>query len=183
MQEAFPAELGDVTLEQFHRAVNRAQRTFIRVDADETSYGLHIILRYELERALVSGQIAVRALPDAWRTRFEELLGLPVPSDRLGVLQDSHWSAGSFGYFPTYLLGTVLSVQVAETAREAIPDLDAQWERGEFAPLHEWLRENLYALGSKFTPTHTIERVVGGPIDPQPYLAYLRDKLETLAAV
>ena len=183
VQEAFPDVLGAVTLERFHRAVNRAQRTLIRVDADETSYGLHIILRYELERALVSGQIAVRDLPDAWNTRFEELLGLPVPSDRLGVLQDSHWSGGSFGYFPTYLLGTVLSVQVAETAREAIPDLDAQWERGEFAPLHHWLRENLYALGSKFTPTDTIERVVGGPIDPQPYLAYLRDKLETLAAV
>ena len=111
-----------------------------------------------------------------------ELLGLEVPNDTLGVLQDSHWSGGAFGYFPTYLLGSVLSVQIAETAREAIPDLDEQWERGEFAPLHGWLRDNLYSLGSRFTPADTIERVVGGPIDPQPYLRYLGGKLDSLAA-
>jgi carboxypeptidase Taq len=182
VQETFPAQLGDVTLERFHRAINRAQRTLVRVDADETSYGLHIILRTELERALVSGDLAVRDLPEAWNSRFEELLGLQVPNDRLGVLQDSHWSGGSFGYFPTYLLGSVLSVQIAEAAREAIPDLDEQWERGEFAPLHAWLRESLYVLGSKFTPPDTIKRVVGGPIDPQPYLAYLESELTALQA-
>jgi carboxypeptidase Taq len=181
VQEAFPDRLADVSLEQFHGAVNRAQRTFVRVDADETSYGLHVILRYELEQALVSGKLAAADLPDAWNTRFEELLGLEVPDDRLGVLQDSHWSGGAFGYFPTYLLGSVLSVQIAEKAREAIPDLDDLFERGEFAPLHEWLRENLYSLGSKLTPADTIERVAGGPIDPEPYLRYLRDKLEALA--
>jgi len=183
VQETFPERLADVPLERFHRAVNRAQRTFIRVDADETSYGLHIILRYELERALVSGELSAKDLPEAWNARFEELLGLAVPDDRRGVLQDSHWSGGAFGYFPTYLLGSVLSVQIAERAREAIPELDEQWERGEFAPLHEWLRENLYALGSKLTPADTAERVAGGPVDPEPYLAYLRDKLSSLAAV
>ena len=104
-----------------------------------------------------------------------------MPNDRLGVLQDSHWAGGSFGYFPTYLLGSVLSVQIWEKAREALPDVDEQIERGEFAELHDWLRENLYALGRKFTPAETIERVVGGPIDPEPYLAYLRGKLETRA--
>jgi carboxypeptidase Taq len=182
VQQTFPAQLADVPLERFHRTVNRAQRTFVRVDADETSYGLHIILRTELERELVSGDLAAKDLPDAWNARFEELLGIPVPNDRLGVLQDSHWSGGSFGYFPTYLLGSVLSVQVAEKAREAIPGLDEQWERGEFAPLHEWLRENLYSLGSKFAPSATIERVVGGPIDPEPYLAYLESKLTALQA-
>jgi len=182
LQETFPGPLGSVPLEGFHRAVNRVRRTFIRVDADETSYGLHIILRTELERALVSGDLAVKDLPDAWNSRFEQLLGLPVPDDRLGVLQDSHWSGGSFGYFPTYLLGSVLSVQVAEKARDAIPDLDEQWERGEFAPLHEWLRENLYSLGSKLAPSDTIIRVAGGPIDPEPYLAYLREKLTALQA-
>jgi carboxypeptidase Taq len=182
VQETFPDRLGDVSLEQFHRAVNRAQRTLVRVDADETTYGLHIILRFELEQALVSGELAAKDLPEAWNARFQELMGLEVPNDRLGVLQDSHWSGGAFGYFPTYLLGSVLSVQIGDKAREAIPGLHEQFERGEFSELHAWLRENLYALGSKFTPTETIERVAGGPIDPGPYLRYLRDKLGTLAA-
>jgi carboxypeptidase Taq len=182
VQETFPDVLGPVTLERFHRAVNRAQRSFIRVDADETSYGLHVILRFELEQELLSGRLAVSELPEAWNARFEELIGLPVPDDRRGVLQDSHWSTGYFGYFPTYLLGSVLSVQIWEKAREALPSVDEQIERGELAELHDWLRENLYALGRKFTPAETIERVAGGPIDPQPYLRYLRDKLGTLAA-
>lgn len=177
VQETFPDRLGDVPVEDFHRAVNRARRTFVRVDADETSYGLHVILRFELEQELISGRLAVKDLPEAWNTRFEELVGLAVPSDALGVLQDAHWSQGSLGYFPTYLLGSVLSVQIWEKASAAIPDVDEQIERGEFADLHTWLRENLYSLGRKLTPAETIERVVGGRIDPQPYLAYLRNKL------
>ena len=145
------------------------------------SYGLHVILRFELEQRLLSGELEVKDLPDAWNTRFEELVGVPVPSDALGVLQDAHWSGGGFGYFPTYLLGTVLSVQIWEKAREALPDVEEQIGRGEFQPLHEWLRENIYALGRKLTPAETVEHVVGGPIDPQPYLAYLHDKLEAPA--
>jgi carboxypeptidase Taq len=182
VQESFPDVLGDVSLERFHRAVNRAQRGFIRVDADETSYGLHVILRFELEQRLISEELAVADLPEAWNARFQELMGLEVPNDRLGVLQDAHWSGGSFGYFPTYLLGSVLSVQIWEKAREAVPDVEEQMERGEFGELHAWLRDNLYALGRKLTPAETIERVVGGPIDPEPYLDYLRGKLSTLAA-
>ena len=182
VQEAFPEQLADVSLERFHRAVNRAQRGFVRVDADETTYGLHIILRFELEQELISERLAVQDLPEAWNARFLELMGLEVPSDRLGVLQDSHWAGGSFGYFPTYLLGSVLSVQIWERAREALPDLDDQLERGDFTELGGWLRENIYRHGRKFTPTETIERVVGGPIEPEPYLAYLRDKLSAVAA-
>jgi len=181
VQETFPDQLRGVPLERFHRAVNRARRSFIRVDADETSYGLHVILRFELEQELISGRLAVKDLPDAWNTRFEELIGLEVPNDRLGVLQDAHWSGGGFGYFPTYLIGSVLSVQIWEKARAAIPELEEQIERGEFSVLHEWLRENLYSLGRKFTPAETVERVVGGPIDHAPYLGYLRAKLDTLA--
>jgi carboxypeptidase Taq len=162
--------------------VNRVRRSLIRGDSDEVTYGLHIILRFELEQELVSGRLAVRDLPDAWNARFEELVGLEVPNDRLGCLQDVHWSGGGFGYFPTYQLGNVLSVQIAEKAREAIPDLDEHFERGDFSALHEWLRENLYVHGRKFTPAETIERVTGGPIDPQPYLRYLRDKLGAAAA-
>jgi carboxypeptidase Taq len=182
VQESFPEQLGDVSLERFHRAVNRAQRGLIRVDADETSYGLHVILRFELEQQLISEQLPVKDLPEAWNARFRELMGLEVPNDRLGVLQDAHWSGGSFGYFPTYLLGSVLSVQIWEKAREAVPDVEEQMERGEFGELHAWLRDNLYVLGRKLTPAETIERVAGGPIDPEPYLAYLRGKLSTLAA-
>ena len=182
VQEVFPEQLSEVSLETFHGAVNRARRSFVRVDADETTYGLHILLRFELEQELLAGRLAVRDLPEAWNARFEELLGLSVPDDRLGVLQDSHWANGGFGYFPTYLLGTVLSVQIWEKAKEALPDVEEQIGRGEFGDLHGWLRESLYVLGSKFPPAETIERVVGGPIDPQPYLRYLREKLGALAA-
>src|SRR5262245_2624595 len=176
VQGAFPGPLGAVSLEEFHRTINRVRRSFVRVDADETSYGLHVILRFELEQELLTGRLAVKDLPDAWNARFEELLGLTVPNDALGVLQDAHWSGGGFGYFPTYLLGTVLSVQVWEKVRESIPTLDEQIGRGDFSELHEWLRETIYALGRKLTPAETVRRAVGGPIDPQPYLAYLREK-------
>jgi len=182
VQQTFGDQVGEVPLERFHASVNRARRSLIRVDADETTYGLHILLRFDLELELVSGRLAVQDLPEAWNARFEELMGIPVPDDRRGVLQDSHWAAGSFGYFPTYLLGSVLSVQIWDKALEAIPDVEAQIERGEFSELHGWLRDNLYVLGRKLTPVETIERVVGGPIDPQPYLHYLRDKLGTLTA-
>ena len=180
VQAAFPDRLGTVPVERFHAAVNRARRTFVRFDADETSYGLHIILRFEIERQLVTGQLAVSDLPDAWNARMKELLGIDVPDDRRGVLQDTHWAVGLFGYFPTYLLGSVLAVQISERARAALTDLDGQIEGGNFAELHGWLRENLYSLGSMFTPQDTIQRVAGGPIDPQPYLGYLREKLESL---
>jgi len=177
LEESFPGPLGAVPLEDFHRAVNRVRRTFIRVDADEMSYGLHIILRFELEQELITGRLAVKDLPDAWNTRFEELMGIPVPDDAHGVLQDAHWSGGGFGYFPTYLLGTVLSVQIWDRLRMEIPTIDDQIERGDFDELHMWLRETIYSLGRKLTPAETVERAVGGPIDPEPYLAYLRGKL------
>ena len=182
VQESFPGVLGNVPLERFHRAVNRVRRSFIRVDADETTYGLHVMLRFDLEQELLAGRIAVADLPDAWNARFSELFGLEVPNDRMGVLQDVHWAGGGFGYFPTYLLGTLLSVQMWEKVRAAVPDVDEQMERGDFAQAHEWLRENLYSLGRKLTPAETIERVVGGPITHEPYVRYLREKLEAPAA-
>ncbi len=182
VRDTFPGVLGNIPLEAFHRAVNRTRRTLVRVDADETTYGLHIILRFELEQELLSGDLAVADLPEAWNTLTAELLGLEVPNDALGVLQDVHWSDGSFGYFPTYQLGNVVSVQIWEKAAEALPDVEEQIEQGDFSHLHAWLRENLYSLGRKFTPAETIERVVGRPIDPEPYLRYLRDKLGTLSA-
>ena len=179
VRETFPERLGAVSVEEFHRAVNRVRRSFVRVDSDETSYGLHLILRFELEQELIEGRLAVADLPDAWNTRFEELMGVRPPDDAHGVLQDSHWAGSSFGYFPTYLLGSVLSVQIWEQARAAIPDLEEQIGRGEFVELHAWLRHNVYRWGRKLMPAELIQRVVGGPIDPQPYLAYLREKAAT----
>jgi carboxypeptidase Taq len=180
-QQAFPGVLGDVELERFLRAINRVRPSFIRVDADETTYGMHIILRFELERELLSGSLSLDDLPDAWNTRYAEYLGVDVPEDRVGVLQDIHWSGGMVGYFPSYQLGNVISVQIWEKLRAALPELDEQLERGEFGPLREWLRDTVYRHGRKFTTTELLERVVGGGIDPEPYLAYLRGKLGTLA--
>jgi carboxypeptidase Taq len=180
-QKAFPKVLGGVELERFHRAINRVRPSFIRVDADETTYGLHIILRFELERQLLAGTLSLDDLPEAWNAKMSEYLGLDVPEDRVGVLQDIHWSGGMVGYFPSYQLGNVISVQIWEKLREALPDLYDQLERGEFGELRDWLGENIYRHGRKFTTTELLERIVGGGIDPEPYLAYLREKLSTLA--
>jgi carboxypeptidase Taq len=182
VQKAFPTTLGDVDVERFHAAVNRVKPSFIRVDADQATYGMHIILRFELEQELLSGTLDPKDLPDAWNDGFERYFGLEVPDDRLGVLQDVHWSGGSFGYFPTYQLGNVMSVQIWEAAVASMPELDAQIERGEFHELGAWLRENLYRHGRKFTPQETLKRVAGGPIDPEPYIRYLESKFGTAAA-
>jgi carboxypeptidase Taq len=183
LQESFPEQLGGVDLDAFLAAVNRAEPGFIRVEADETTYSLHIILRFELERRLVEGTLEPRDLPDAWNQGMLDLLGLEVPSDALGVLQDVHWSGGGFGYFPTYALGNVISLQIWGAVGEALPDLDAQLEEGDVQALSAWLTDNLYSLGRKLKPKETIERLTGSAtVDPQPYLAYLRDKLAALPA-
>jgi carboxypeptidase Taq len=183
LQETFPEQLGGVGLEDFVAAVNRAEPGLIRVDADETTYSLHIILRFELERQLVEGRLAPKDVPEAWREGMRELLGVEVPNDADGALQDVHWSSGGIGYFPTYALGNVISLQIWSVVREAIPDLDEHLEAGELGELSTWLQENLYSLGRKLTPKETIERLTGTPrIDPEPYLAYLRDKQAALPA-
>jgi carboxypeptidase Taq len=181
LQEHFPS-LGEVELETFVRAINRAEPGLIRVDADETTYSLHIILRFELEQELVEGTVALEDLPEIWNARMKEFLGIDVPDDAHGVLQDVHWSGGGIGYFPTYALGNVISLQIWDVVRGALPDLDDQLAAGDLLPLSDWLRDNLYALGRKLTPKETIERLTGSPvIDPSPYLAYLGDKVAALA--
>ncbi len=182
LQETFPA-LGAVELDDFVRAVNRAEPGLIRVDADETTYSLHIILRFELEQELIEGTVALEDLPEVWNARMQEFLGIDVPNDADGVLQDVHWSGGGLGYFPTYALGNVISLQLWDVVRRALPDLDEQLAAGDAMPLSDWLRDNLYSLGRKLTPKETIERLTGSPeIDPEPYLAYLRDKQAALVA-
>ncbi len=181
LRELFPGQLGAVELDAFWRAINRAEPGLIRVDADETTYSLHIILRFELEQELVAGTLAPEDLPEAWNERMREFLGVEVPGDADGVLQDVHWSAGGIGYFPTYALGNVISLQIWEHVRRELPDLDAQLEAGELRGLGEWLRERIYRHGRKFTPKETLERAIGTQeLDPQPYLAYLRAKTESL---
>jgi carboxypeptidase Taq len=174
--EAFPEALQGVGLDQFHRAINLVRPSLIRVEADEVTYNLHVILRFELEQEIFEERLELRDLPDAWNARMHEYLGVEVPSDADGVLQDIHWSSGIFGYFPTYSLGNVMSVQIFEAAAAAMPDLEEQIEGGQFGALREWLRDRLHRFGRKFTPKETLERAAGAEIDPEPYLRYLERK-------
>jgi carboxypeptidase Taq len=144
------------------------------------TYNLHIIMRFELERELLEGRLSVADLPAAWSARMQDYLGVQPEDHARGVLQDMHWGAGLIGYFPTYSLGNVLSVQIWERARADLGDLDAQMERGEFGPLRDWLREHVYRHGRKLTPEELIQRVTGGPIDAGPYVRYLQEKISTL---
>ena len=176
LQGVFSAQLGSVDEASFVSAANAIRPGAIRGDADEVSYGLHIILRFELEQELFAGTLAVRDLPEVWNARMKEYLGVDVPDDAHGVLQDMHWSIGLFGYFPTYQLGNVISVQIWERAQTDLGDLEADFERGEFSRLREWLREHLYRHGSRYPPRELLQRVTGSDLDPGPYLAYLRAK-------
>ncbi len=176
LQETFPGELGSVDEETWFRAINDVRPGLIRIEADEASYNLHIILRFELEQQIMGG-LDLRELPNAWNDAMTHYLGIDVPDDARGVLQDVHWSRGGFGYFPTYSLGNVISVQIWERLRADVDDVDDQISRGEFGAVREWLREHLHRLGRKYLPAETLERVVGGSIDPEPYLRYLQGKL------
>ena len=177
LQETFSDQLGSVDEEAFYRAVNKVHPSLIRIDADEVTYNMHIILRFELEQELIEDRLALKDLPAAWNARMDEYLGVEVPDDAHGVLQDMHWAGASMGYFPTYALGNVISVQIWERAKENLGDLDERFERGEFDELREWLLEHLYRMGRRFTPQETIERVTGSRIDAKPYVRYLREKL------
>ena len=170
LQEAF-STLKAVELEDFVRAINRAEPGLIRVDADETTYSLHIILRFELEQEMLEGTVALVDLPEIWDTRMKEFLGVDVPHVGDGVLQDVHWSGGGIGDFPSDALGNVISLQLWSVVRSALPDLDAQLAAGDVSQLSAWLRDNLYSLGRKLTPKETLERLTGSPeLDPGPYL-------------
>lgn len=177
LQRLFP-QLAAVGLDEFLRGANRVAPGLIRVDADEVTYSLHIILRFELEQQLVDGTLALEDLPEAWNARMADFLGVEVPDDARGVLQDVHWSRAAYGYFPTYALGNAISVQIWRHVQADLLDLDAQIAAGEFGELYGWLRERLYRHGRKFTPLETLDRAIGETrIDPQPYLAYLRTKV------
>ena len=176
LQERFPAQLGGVTLDAFYRAINRVERSLIRVEADEATYNLHVMLRVELEIALIEGRIEVRDLEEAWNSRMRDYLGVSPSTAATGILQDIHWSAGLLGYFATYTLGNVIAAQLAQTFRAQHASFDADMQRGDFSALLQWLRTNLHQHGRKFEPNELVQRITGGGIDPAPYLGYLEDK-------
>jgi carboxypeptidase Taq len=182
LQELYPDAFKGYDIDRWYAEVNTVEPSLIRVESDEVTYNFHIILRFELEQELIAGSFPLEQLPEEWNRRIWDYLGIEVPDDRRGVLQDVHWSGGSLGYFSTYALGNLISAQIWEKVLADIPDLYAGFEQGEFAPLREWLREHLHHYGRKFTPGETLERVVGTrEIDPEPYVRYLRAKFAEIS--
>lgn len=183
-RDLFPEQLKDVTEDEMYRAVNTVQRSLIRTDADELTYNLHVITRYELERQMLDGKLAVRDLADAWNAAYQQNLGLHAPSDVDGVLQDVHWYGGGIGgAFQGYTLGNVLSAQFYAAAEAANPGLDADIARKDFKRLHGWLRQHVYAPGGLYTPNELVERATGQALTVEPYLKYLRTKYGELYGV
>jgi carboxypeptidase Taq len=180
LRDRFPLSLRDIELDDFIRAINVVRPTLIRVEADEVTYSLHVILRFELELGLIDGTLDAADLPAAWAAKMKQFLGVDVPDDLHGVLQDIHWSEGIIGYFPTYAIGNVLAAQLWKVARAEMAQLDDEIARGELGTLRVWLRERIHRHGRLYTPPELIERAVGGPLDPAPMLEHLRTKYGAL---
>jgi len=176
LQEVFPEATAGVSLDDFVRQINTAKRSLVRVEADELSYNLHLGVRFELERAMMNGDLAAKDLPEAWNAGFDKWFGITPPSDKFGVLQDVHWSSGSFGYFPTYTLGNVYAAQFAEVARLDLPNWDDLLRAGEYAPILAWFDEHVYRHGDAFTGREFVQRITGGPVDVAPLVRYLEDR-------
>ncbi len=176
LKKTFPSQLDGVSLKSFYKAINKVEPSFIRVNADEATYNLHIMLRLELEIGMVAGKIAVKDLPEIWNTNMREYLGITPPNDAKGVLQDIHWSGGAIGYFSTYALGNLISAQLWEKINRDIPDLNDQIRKGNFAELLAWLRKNIHQYGQKYEPQQLVEKVTGSKITPAPYVRYLTKK-------
>lgn len=180
LRALFPAQTAAVTSEELYLSINAVQPTLIRVDADEVTYNLHIILRFELEQRLFSGALAVRDLPAAWAEASRELIGLTPGNDREGVLQDVHWSDGAFGYFPSYCLGNMMAAQLWARVRELHPDIEEDFARGDFSRLLGWLRESVHAQGRRYGLLELVRRVTGEELSPRHLLLYLQERYGTL---
>jgi carboxypeptidase Taq len=176
LQHYFPETLADVSLDQFYRAINKVEPSFIRVEADEVTYNMHIILRFELELALITGELAVDELPGAWRSLSEQLLGIRPEKDSEGVLQDIHWSMGGVGYFPTYALGNLYSAQFYSAIREQLDDYEEIISSGDLQKVLFWLREKIHRHGRVYTAEKLCEQVTGEPLDPGYFVRYIKDK-------
>lgn len=173
----------EFSAESLYRDANLVQPSLIRVEADELTYNLHILIRFEIEQALMSGELAVVDAPEAWNQRYLHYLGIEPPSAKDGILQDVHWSAGLIGYFPTYSLGNLYAAQLMEAATSQLGDLPSQFARGEFAPLLEWLQSNVHSYGFCLHPATLIEQASGSPLSAQPLVQYLRAKLEPIYGI
>ncbi|MGI8729941.1 MAG: carboxypeptidase M32, partial [Solirubrobacteraceae bacterium] len=180
LREHLPEALADIDLAAFMRAINVVRPTLIRVEADELTYCLHVILRFELELALIDGTLDTADLPGAWAQKYERMLGVEVPDDKRGVLQDIHWSEGIIGYFPTYAIGNVLAAQLWNALRADLPGLDDDLRAGEYGELRAWLVDKVHRHGRRLTPGELILQAVGGPLDPEPMLAQLGAKYRSL---
>lgn len=176
LQAAFPESLGNSNAGAYYEAVNVVRPSYIRVEADEVTYNLHVALRFELECALLSGELSVKDVPSAWNARMEKFLGITPPNDSLGVLQDVHWSIGLIGYFPTYSIGNIVSAQLWNAASREIPELYSLVETGQFSPLLHWLNANVHAYGCKFLPSEIVQKATGEPLNPAYYVNYLNAK-------
>lgn len=176
LQKTFPDTLKGVSVDSFYKAINKAQPSFIRVEADEVHYNLHIMVRFEIEQAVMNGELAIKDLPQAWNAKFEDYLGIVPPNDAEGVLQDVHWSSGLIGYFPTYSLGNFLSVQLYDKAVEAHPQIPDEIANGKFDTLLNWMRVNIHQHGSKFTPSELVKEVTGTEMQVAPFMRYLTEK-------
>lgn len=177
LQQAFPEQLNQVKLGDFYKAINKVSRSLIRTDADEVTYNLHVMIRFDLELQMLEGKLKIEDLPEAWHARYESDLGLRAPSDVDGVLQDVHWYAGTIGgSFQGYTLGNIVSALFYNAALEAKPEIPKEIRQGNFGTLHSWLKEAIYQHGAKFTANELIERVSGGPLRIEPYIAYLKGK-------
>jgi len=181
LKACFPNELAQVSLDQFVLAVNHVEPSLVRVEADEMTYDLHIILRFEIERDLFAGNLSVSDLPAAWNKKMEEYLGITPPNDgKEGVMQDVHWSGGSFGYFPSYSLGNMAAGQFWYAMRAKMPDMDKQMEKGNFADLLHWLRENVHQHGRRFIRNDLMQKATGKPLATTDYVRYLNEKYSAL---
>jgi len=175
LQQVFP-QLSGIPLNKFYKGINKVHPSFIRVEADEATYNLHIMLRLEIEIALVEGKVLVKDLPEVWNAKMKEYLGVTPPNDAKGVLQDIHWSGGMIGYFSTYALGNLISAQIWEKINQDMPDLNEQIRSGKFEALLAWLRDKIHRHGAKFEPQELVQRVTGSKIDPAAYIRYLNKK-------
>lgn len=182
-QQAFPVALGQTSLDDFHFAINDVRASFIRVEADEITYNLHIMLRFELEQQLLDGRLKPADVPTAWNETFQKFFGLTPENDSLGCLQDIHWSGGLVGYFPTYALGNMYAAQFFEQARDELGDLDTMFAKGEFLPLKVWLNENIHAHGKRYPAARLVQVVTGKPLSHEPLMRHLRGKFGTLYGV
>lgn len=176
LQQMFPEQLGKVDQETFYAAINRAKPSLIRVEADELTYNLHIMMRFEIEQDVIEGKTQVQDLPAIWNEKVKSYLGIMPPNDAEGVLQDVHWSFGAFGYFPTYTLGNLYAAQLYEQVQNEIQNLDTEIQAGRLTVLTKWLNQKIHRWGRMFTTEHLMQRVTGRPLSPEPFLSSLEKK-------